>query len=99
MINGSTSLKDNVIPPRPSTQAGFAKPEKNDSDSGEFHELPDDNQNAVKAFRKSITEQAKTKIQLTFKNVVITADVRRSRREPVVTKTIIDDVSGTIMPG
>jgi len=53
----------------------------------------------MKNLKKSITDQAKTKIQLTFRNVVITADVRRGRREPVETKTIINDVSGTILPG
>ena len=101
IINQSSEVKENIIPPRLTTQSAQPDQQYNDSGSGEFHEMPEEKNalEAPKAFRKSITDQAKTKIQLTFKNVVITADIKKGRNEPIETKTIINDVSGTILPG
>lgn len=42
IINQSSEVKENIIPPRLTTQIGAAKVEYNDSGSGEFHEMPEE---------------------------------------------------------
>jgi hypothetical protein len=75
-----------------------------DSEHVKMHDFDVDPMNVVDEFRQ-MKETEKKKIQLTFENVIIKT-IPKSKKcckpkgyEPPKVKTILDNVSGTILPG